>query len=63
MQNEASSDIPFDVIAQFISGGLLTLIRWWHDHNFPYSPEEMDIFFQQMMMPGILGILEPNSKE
>ena len=60
-QDERPSDVPADVIIQFISGGLLTLIRWWHDQNFPYTPEEMDAYFQQMIMPGIVEITNETS--
>lgn len=49
--------VPIPVLTQFISGGLLALIRWWHDNDFPYTPEEMDAFFQQIAMPGTLNVL------
>ena len=61
--SEEPPDVPIDVMAQFMSGGLLALIRWWHDQDFPYTPEEMDTFFQQMMMPGVLRVLEPGSNK
>jgi len=56
---EADHDppVPVPVLAQFITGGLLALIRWWHDNDFPYTPEEMDAFFQQIAMPGTLNVL------
>ncbi len=63
VQSEEPPDVPIDVIVQFMGGGLLTLIRWWHDQDFPYTPEEMDAFFQQMMMPGVLRVLEPGSNK
>lgn len=49
--------VPIPVLTHFISGGLLALIRWWHDNDFPYAPEEMDAFFQQIAMPGTLNVL------
>lgn len=49
--------VPIPIMAQFLTGGILSLINWWHEQNFPYSPEEMDEFFQQMAMPGPLELL------
>ena len=49
--------IPLPILAHFISGGLWSLINWWHDNDFPYTSEEMDAFFQQIAMPGTLILL------
>jgi AcrR family transcriptional regulator len=49
--------VPIPVMAQFITGGLLSIIRWWHDNDFPYTAAEMDEFFQQVAMPGTLKAL------
>ena len=49
--------VPIPLLVQFIAGGLLSVIQWWHDQDFPYTPEEMDAFFQQAAMPGILEVL------
>ncbi len=42
----------------YLAGALLNLIRWWLDHNMPYSAERMDEIFQQLAMPGARAILE-----
>lgn len=55
---DASPSIPLPLLAEFVSGGLLSLIHWWHDQAFPYPPEEMDAIFQQIAMPGLLALLE-----
>ncbi len=49
--------VPLPILAHFISGGLWSLINWWHENDFPCSPEEMDEFFQQIAMPGTLNLL------
>lgn len=49
--------VPMPILAHFISGGLWSLIHWWHENDFPYTPEEMDEFFQQIAMPGTLKLL------
>ena len=56
---EADDDppVPLPILAHFISGGLWSLINWWHENDFLYTPEEMDAFFQQIAMPGTLKLL------
>ena len=49
--------VPMPILANFISGGLWSLIHWWHEQDFPYTPEEMDAFFQQIAMTGTLSLL------
>ena len=53
----ANSPVPMHILTHFISGGLWSLINWWHENDFPYTPEEMDTFFQQIAMPGTLKLL------
>jgi AcrR family transcriptional regulator len=38
--------VPTELHARFLTGGVLALVRWWHDNDFPYSEAEMDAFFQ-----------------
>jgi len=61
----AKSDlpVPLPILAHFISGGLWSLINWWHENDFPYTPEQMDAFFQQIAMPGTFRLLGKNGNE
>lgn len=45
--------VPIPVLALFLTGGLMTLMKWWLDRDMPYSPQEMDAIFQQIAMPGV----------
>jgi len=54
--------VPLPILAHFISGGLWSLINWWHENDFPYTPEEMDEFFQQIAMPGTFKLLGINKE-
>lgn len=56
------SPVPLPILAHFISGGLWSLINWWHENDFPYTPEEMDQFFQQIAMPGTFKLLGINKE-
>lgn len=48
-------DVPIPVIANFLSGSFLSLVRWWLDTNkMSYSPEQMDEMFLKLALPGIV---------
>jgi len=47
--------VPTTVIANFLSGSFLSLVKWWLDVNkMSYSPEQMDEMFRKLALPGIL---------
>ena len=48
-------NVPIPMLANFIAGSFLTLLKWWLDNRMIYSPEKMDEIFQKLMMPGIEG--------
>lgn len=50
--DERLATVPQPIMAHFLTGGLLALIRWWHDEGFPYSAEQMDGFVQQITTVG-----------
>ena len=55
------SAVPIPVIAQFVAGTFVTMLRWWLDMKMPYSPEEMDEMLYKLAMPGIRSGLEVRS--
>lgn len=46
-------EVPLPIIANFLSGSFLSLIKWWLDNKLIYSPEQMDEMFQKLSLPGI----------
>lgn len=52
-----SLSIPLSVLACALAGQILILLKWWLDNKMPYDSERMDEFFQQLIMPGVRGIL------
>jgi AcrR family transcriptional regulator len=55
-QGQASA-VPLPIIASYLAGSFLTLLKWWVEHKLPYSPEQMDAIYQQLVMPGTLAAL------
>ncbi len=54
--------IPLEILSYSMAGTLLILLKWWLDNKMPYSPERMDVIFQQLVMSSardILGLTKP----
>ncbi len=45
--------VPIPVIANFLAGSLLSLLKWWLDNKMIYTPEEMDAMFRKLALAGI----------
>lgn len=46
-------EVPIPILANFIVGSFLTLLKWWLENKMIYSPEEMDQIFKRLAMAGI----------
>ena len=46
-------DMPLPVLANFIAGTFLTLLKWWLENKRIYSPEQMDEMFKKLTLQGI----------
>jgi AcrR family transcriptional regulator len=46
-------NVPLPILASFIAGSFLTLLKWWLENKLIYSPEEMDGIFKRLTMAGI----------
>ena len=46
-------EVPIPILASFIAGSFLTILKWWLENKMIYSPEQMDEIFQKLTMPGI----------
>ena len=56
--DKPSLTIPWPLIAQYLAGAFLSLMRWWLDAEMPYTPEQMEVIFQQLALPGIRNVVE-----
>ena len=48
-----SYDLPLPILANFIAGNFLTLLKWWLENRRIYSPEQMDEIFKKLTLQGI----------
>lgn len=49
--------IPIPVITNFLSGAMLSVLMWWLEEGRPYSPEEINVMFQQLATFGVEKLL------
>jgi AcrR family transcriptional regulator len=49
--------VPLEVLANFVTGTWVSLLKWWLDNRMPYTPERMDEIFQQLVLPGLRAAL------
>jgi AcrR family transcriptional regulator len=44
---------PPEIVAHYISSSYISLLTWWLDNDSPYSPEQMNAFYRQLVEPGV----------
>ena len=49
--------VPLAFVADYLAGAILNLLTWWLDHAMPYTPEQMDALFHQLVLPGVQATL------
>ena len=52
-KNARAFDIPLPILANFIAGSFLTLLKWWLENKMIYSAEEMDVIFKTLTLRGL----------
>jgi hypothetical protein len=55
--SEDKQSVPVEVLAHYIASSYLALLTWWLDHDLPYTAEQMDAMFEQLVIPGIREML------
>jgi AcrR family transcriptional regulator len=50
--------VPVPIVAQYLAGALLNLLKWWVVAESHYSPEQMDEMFQRLALPGMWATLD-----
>lgn len=47
------STIPDELVAYHFAAGLMSLLRWWLEHDMPYPPEEMAAYIDRLLLQSI----------
>ena len=49
---------PLPLVADYLAGAVLSMLTWWLDNEMPYTPEQMDALFKQLVQPGVEATLQ-----
>jgi hypothetical protein len=52
-KNAKDFEVPVPILANFIAGSFLTLLKWWLENKMIYSPEQMDAIFKKLTLAGM----------
>jgi AcrR family transcriptional regulator len=53
VHSKRTFDAPIPVIANFLSGSFLSMLRWWLDGKMAYSPEEINTMYCKLAVKGL----------
>ena len=57
MEEGETPAVPIAALAHYLTGGLMSLIRWLAEDEMDLSPQQMDELFQKIAMPGVREVL------
>jgi len=57
LAEQESLAMPLEVIANFLAGGMLSLLTWWLYHEQPCPPEEINEMFQRLAWQGVAVVI------
>ncbi|MBV9790405.1 MAG: TetR/AcrR family transcriptional regulator [Chloroflexi bacterium] len=49
--------VPNAALAHYLAGSFFALLRWWLDHDAPYTAAQMENMFQALVRPGLEQVL------
>jgi AcrR family transcriptional regulator len=50
---QRNNNMPADVLTQFVVSAFIGLLTWWLDNKSPYTAQQMNAFFRQLVEPGV----------
>ncbi len=57
-QLEMKVSTPKALVSYTLAGNLLLLLKWWLDEKMPCSPQEMNVYFQAVVLPGLSNTIQ-----
>lgn len=62
IEGRTQPTVPPAVSAYYLANQIFAFLRWWLDQNMPYSPDEMDKMFHELVAPGIVKAIGETPK-
>ena len=57
VEQKKTLNVPVTLCANYLAIQIFATLKWWLDQNMPYSAEEMDKIFHELVGPGIAKAL------
>jgi AcrR family transcriptional regulator len=57
VEQKKTLNVPVTLCANYLAIQIFATLKWWLDQNMPYSPEEMDQIFHELVGPGVTRAL------
>ena len=57
----AAPGVSVTVTAQMVVGAFLALLQWWLENEMSLSPEVLDDYFHQLVMPGVQAVIRQDT--
>lgn len=48
--------LPSEILTQYVVSAFMGLLTWWLNNHSPYTAEQMNVFFRQLVEPGIMEV-------
>ncbi len=55
---KSKPSVPIPILANYLASALFFLLTWWLDHGLPYSPEQMDQVYEELITPTLRSQLK-----
>jgi AcrR family transcriptional regulator len=49
LQGQTNPPIPLPILANYLAATIFEQLKWWLDHDLPYTPERMDDIFHELV--------------
>lgn len=56
-EDEQAFPVSLDLVARYLAGAFLQMLKWWIEAAMPYPPEQIDEIFQRLALPGVWATL------
>ena len=54
--------VPIDLLVSYLVSSFLAVLVWWLDHDMPFSAEQINAIFTQLVAPGIRSMLNTSAE-
>jgi AcrR family transcriptional regulator len=57
LSKEQEITVPLPILINYTSSTLIFLLKWWLDNKMQYTPEQMEQYFHELVIPSIRSVI------